>query len=180
MKPPSTPGTLIARPAALSTDALSTGAPSSVLLDGDLAAPVRLTLEELRTWPQHPARVSFHCATSGMRRHSFTGPLLHEVARRAVPSAIPELRKERACVLVTVTGLDGHRAVLSWAEIDPEYARRPVLLALRADGAALGLQGPQLVVPQDRCGVRYISGVVRIWIGVHPAPVRSEDPAAAR
>jgi hypothetical protein len=145
---------------------------ATVLLTGDLFAPVRLTVADLRALPQHPARVSFTCSTSGERRHSFTGPLLHDVAVHAVPGAVPALRKERAGVLVTVTGVDGHQAVLSWAEIDPEYTRGRVLLAVCADGAALERTGPQLVVPHDRCGGRYVSTVMRIWIGAHrPGPV---------
>ncbi|MGW2050512.1 hypothetical protein ACWCPF_35860 [Streptomyces sp. NPDC001858] len=36
-------------------------------------------MAELPAWPQRRAQVTFECATSGVRRHTFTGPLLHHV-----------------------------------------------------------------------------------------------------
>ncbi|MBO3681389.1 hypothetical protein [Streptomyces sp. NEAU-YJ-81] len=53
----------------------------------------------------------------------------------------------------------GHRATLSWAEIDPDFGRAPVLLAVTIDDTPLDRLGPQLVLPQDRCGARHISGI---------------------
>ncbi|MCX5365232.1 hypothetical protein OG864_41825 [Streptomyces sp. NBC_00124] len=57
-----------------------------------------------------------------------------------------------------------HRALLSWAEIDPDFAHAPVLLAVSIDEAPLDRAGPQLVLPQDRCGARYVSGVTGIRV----------------
>lgn len=151
---------------------------SSLLLDGDLIAATRLTARELCSRPQYPAPASFECSTSGTRSHDFSGPLLHDVIVYAAAGAVPAPRKDRARFLVAVTGLDGHQAVLSWAEIDPEFARRPVLLALRRDGVALERNGPQLVVPSDRCGSRFVSTVSHIWVGVReiPSGVRKQEP----
>lgn len=61
-------------------------------------------------------------------------------------------------------GADGHHALLTWAEIDPDFGRAPVLLAVRIDGTPLDRAGPQLVVPQDRCGARHISGITAITV----------------
>jgi hypothetical protein len=66
-----------------------------LVLTGDLTRPPRLTVPDLLGRPQHRARVSFECATSGVRCH------------------------------------------------DPPL-----------DGA-----GPQLVLPQGRCGARDVSGI---------------------
>ncbi len=66
---------------------------------------------------------------------------------------------------MTVKGADGHHAVLSWAEIDPEFSGQQVLLATSIDGAPLDATGPQLVVPTDRCGARYVSGITEVWVG---------------
>lgn len=63
-----------------------------------------------------------------------------------------------------MTGNDGHRAVLSWAEIDPDFADAPVMLAVAIDGTPLDAAGPQLVLPQDRCGARHISGITAIRV----------------
>ncbi|MFF3935556.1 molybdopterin-dependent oxidoreductase [Streptomyces phaeofaciens] len=140
------------------------GTAAQVVLTGDLARPSRLTVADLRAWPQRQVAVSFECATSGTRRHRFTGPLLHDVLADAGPGFDPARRKDRLRFLIAVTGADGHHALLSWAEVDPDFGRAPVLLAVSVDGTPLDLAGPQLVLPQDRCGARHISGIDAIRV----------------
>ncbi|MFC8224805.1 molybdopterin-dependent oxidoreductase [Streptomyces sp. NPDC057287] len=132
---------------------------AELALTGDIARPARLTVVDLLAWPQHRALVSFECASSGTRRHRFTGPLLHDVLSDAGPGFDPARRKDRLRFLIALSGADGHRVVLSWAEIDPDFGRAPVLLAVSIDSTALDRAGPQLVLPQDRCGARHISGI---------------------
>ncbi|MGO4423341.1 molybdopterin-dependent oxidoreductase [Streptomyces sp. MCAF7] len=135
------------------------GPVAELVLAGDLARPARLTVPDLLAWPQHGAQVAFECATSGGRHHHFTGPLLHDVLTDAGPVFDAARRKDRLRFLIAVRGTDCHRALLSWAEIDPDFGRAPVLLAVTLDDTPLDRAGPQLVLPQDRCGARYISGV---------------------
>jgi len=138
--------------------------PAELTLAGDLAQPARLTVPDLLAWPQHEADVSFECATSGVQHHRFTGPLLHDVLSAAGPGFDPARRKDRLRFLIAVTGADGHHALLSWAEIDPDFGRAPVLLAATIDATPLDRAGPQLVLPQDRCGARHISGINAIRV----------------
>jgi len=138
--------------------------PAELTLAGDLARPARLTVPDLLAWPQHEADVSFECATSGVQHHRFTGPLLHDVLSAAGPGFDPARRKDRLRFLIAVTGADGHHALLSWAEIDPDFGRAPVLLAATIDATPLDRAGPQLVLPQDRCGARHISGINAIRV----------------
>lgn len=133
-------------------------------LTGEFARPAVIGVADLARWPLHHAEVTFACATSGIQRHRFQGPLLHDVVLAAAPGFELRRRKDRAGFLLSVTGADGHHAVLSWGEIDPDFAHQPVLLATRADEQPLDACGPQLVVPQDRCGGRYVSGVTRIHL----------------
>ncbi|MFF3847729.1 molybdopterin-dependent oxidoreductase [Streptomyces sp. NPDC002328] len=133
-------------------------------LTGDVAHPARLTVPDLHAWPQHAAQVAFECNTSGSRQHRFTGPLLLDVLMDAGPAFDPARRKDRLRFLVAVRGADGHRALLSWAEIDPDFGRAPVLPAATFDDTPLDRAGAQLVVPQDRCGARYISGIEAIRV----------------
>lgn len=137
---------------------------SELVLTGDLARPARLTVPDLLAWPQRRAQVAFECATSGVRNHTFTGPLLHDVLRDAGPAFDATRRKDRLRFLIAVRGTDGHHALLSWAEIDPDFGRAPVLLATTLDDTPLDRTGAQLVLPQDRCGARYISGIEAIRI----------------
>ncbi|GII51744.1 hypothetical protein Pth03_01330 [Planotetraspora thailandica] len=108
--------------------------------------------------------MAFLCRTSGHRRHAFTGPLLLDVLRAAEPAFDADERKDRLRFLVSVLGRDGHRAVLSWGEIDPEFGHVPAVLGLHQDGRDLGDQAPHLVVPGDRCGGRHVSEVVEIRV----------------
>ncbi|EFL29184.1 MULTISPECIES: molybdopterin-dependent oxidoreductase [Streptomyces] len=137
---------------------------AELALTGDLNRPARLTVPDLLAWPQHDADVSFECATSGTRHHRFTGPLLHDVLATARPGFDPARRKDRLRFLIAVSGTDGHHALLSWAEIDPDFGRAPVLLAVSIDDTSLDRAGPQLVLPQDRCGARHISGITAIRV----------------
>ena len=113
------------------SQSLAAGAPVAELaLTGDLVRPASLTVPGLLAWPQHTADVSFECATSGIRRHRFTGPLLHDVLTEAGPGFDPARRKDRLRFLIAVSGADGHQALLTCAEIDPDFGRAPVLLAV--------------------------------------------------
>lgn len=136
-------------------------------LCGDLSRPVTLRVDDLRRWPQHRAEVAFDCLTNGEQAHVFTGPLLWDVLSAAGPAFDAARRKERSRFLLAVTGRDGHQAVLSWAEIDPEFGNAPVLLAGSMDGLPLDACGCQLVVPGDRCGARYVSAITTVWCGAH-------------
>ncbi|WP_435836558.1 molybdopterin-dependent oxidoreductase [Streptomyces asoensis] len=146
------------------TTASPAGPQAWFVLAGDLARPARLTVSDLLDRPQHAAYVSFECATSGVRHHRFTGPLLHEVLADAGPVFDPARRKDRLRFLIAVSGADGHHALLSWAEIDPDFGRAPVLLAVTMDDTPLDRSGPMLVVPQDRCGARHVSGIGTIRV----------------
>ncbi|WP_406416808.1 molybdopterin-dependent oxidoreductase [Streptomyces sp. NBC_00873] len=137
---------------------------AEVALTGDLARPARLRVPDLLAWPQHRVQVSFECATSGIQHHRFAGPLLHDVLSDAGPAFDPTRRKDRLRFLIAVMGADGHHAVLSWAEIDPDFGRASVLLAAAIDDTPLDGAGPQLVLPQDRCGARHISGISAIRV----------------
>lgn len=136
-----------------------------------------LTVADLRErWEQHRAEVVFECATSGPRRHTFSGPLLREVVTEAGPAFDARRRKDRSRFMLAVTGGDGHHTVLSWGEIDTDFGGAPVLLAAVMDGRPLDPAGSQLVVPSDRCGARYISAISSVWVGT-PAAFPGGDAA---
>ncbi|MEV6833741.1 molybdopterin-dependent oxidoreductase [Streptomyces sp. NPDC051133] len=163
---------------------------AEIVLTGDLVRPGRLTVPDLLRWPQHQVDVSFECATSGVQHHRFAGPRLYDVLADAGPGFDPARRKDRLRFLIAVTGTDGHHTLLSWAEIDPDFADAPVLLGVSIDGTPLDGAGPQLVLPQDRCGARHISGITAIRVdgeyrfgpaGRHPdGTLRAPAPASSR
>lgn len=113
----------------------------------------------------------FDCATSGPQQHRFEGPLLREVVLDAHLLFDVRRRKDRSRFVLAVSGGDGHRTVLAWAEIDAGFGDAPVLLATRLDGRELDTAGSRLVVPVDRCGARYVSAITHVWVGGWPVPV---------
>ncbi|GAA1877976.1 molybdopterin-dependent oxidoreductase [Streptantibioticus ferralitis] len=143
-------------------------------LYGDLERPVNLSVAQLRRWPTHQAEVVFDCAANGAQHHVFAGPLLRDVVAEAGPTFDVRRRKDRSHFLIAVFGGDGHRAVLSWPEIDAEFGDSPVLLATSLDGHPLDAEGSQLVVPGDACGARYVSAITSIWVGAYLPPGSGE------
>ncbi|MFD7730512.1 molybdopterin-dependent oxidoreductase [Kitasatospora phosalacinea] len=143
----------------------TTTALPAVRFHGSVEKPLRLTVAELRALPADRVEVSFDCLAEGEQRHGYEGPRLWDAVRAARPRIDLRGRKQRLRFLLTVTGADGHCAVLSWAEIDPDFGGQRILLATSVDGAPLDVAGPQLVVPTDRCGGRYVGGVTDVWVG---------------
>ncbi|GLU45675.1 hypothetical protein [Nocardiopsis ansamitocini] len=127
------------------------------------AVPVLLGVDHLRAWEQRAVVTTYSCATNGPRRMHCVGPLLYDVLGSHVFAA-HATRKARAHHLVTVVGRDGHLAVLSWAEIDPDFTGAPALLATAVDHHPLDALGPQLVVPADACGARHISAITELRV----------------
>lgn len=146
-------------------DLAGPGTAGAVLFHGRLAQPVEVTVEELRALPAHRVEVSFDCLTSGQQRHGFEGPRLWDVLRVVRPQVDFASRRQRLRHLLTVTGADGHLAVVSWAEVDPDFGGQQILLATSIDGEPLDASGSQLVIPADACGARYVSGITAVWVG---------------
>ncbi|MGW4802235.1 molybdopterin-dependent oxidoreductase, partial [Nonomuraea sp. NPDC004297] len=141
----------------------SAGAPS-VKVRGHVEHPRSFTMARLRGLPQHTVRVRYQ-TSHGAERHTFTGPLLSDVLRLTRPRIDPTLKNAQLRLYVSATGSDGYRATVAWAELDPDFSGKKVLLAVSQDGDRLDEQGPRLVVPGDVKGGRYVSGVVRLDVG---------------
>ncbi|MFF1670283.1 hypothetical protein ACFVWN_11180, partial [Nocardiopsis flavescens] len=145
------------------------GGPGFVLTTRSGGVSGSVTVTDLSPFRHRTTTAAFLCATSGPRSHVFRGPLLYEVLSALAPLVPDVPRRTRAHCAVWLRGGDGHGAVVSWAEIDPEFAAAPFLLATAVDGTPLGEQGPQLVSPGDRCGARYISAITRVDVVVDGA-----------
>ncbi|MGP4105154.1 molybdopterin-dependent oxidoreductase [Nonomuraea sp. KM90] len=143
-----------------------------VKVRGEVAQPRWFTLARLRSLPQHTVRVRYQ-TSHGAEKHTFTGPLLADVLALTKPRIDPDVKNGQLRLVVTATGSDGYRATLAWAETDPAFSGKKVLLAVAQNGNKLDKQGPRLVVPGDVKGGRYVSGVVRVDVGTADA----SDPA---
>ena len=150
------------RAALLLCAGLLVAAPSlaEVLVDGQVRQSHPWSLAELKTLAPASADVTY-LTGHGEERARFTGvplwTLLGEAKLADETGKMPQLRHT-----VTVTGSDGYAVTLSYGEFDPEFEGKAVLLAWQRDGK--DLEAPQLVVPGDKRGGRYVHDVVRIEV----------------
>jgi molybdate transport system substrate-binding protein len=136
----------------------------AVTVDGQVLNPITLTAADLETNFSSQTLDVTYLSGEDTVSTSFTGVPLWQVISAAQPNLNADVRNDRISTFIVVTGSDGYQAVISWGEIDPEFANQPILLAYAEEGAPIAdEQGPiRLVVPTDGRGGRYVSGVVNI------------------
>lgn len=109
----------------------------------------------------------------GLEQHTYKGvrvaTLLQQAGFRLENRKNDKLRK-----FVLATAKVGYTVIFSWTKLDPDFDAQLVLLAWEEDGRPLeGERGPfRLVVPGDKLGGRYISGVV--WLEMRDADGSSQ------
>jgi hypothetical protein len=130
---------------------------------GDVTQTLSLSEGDLEALPTVTMEVTF-TAGNGVQHHTEAGPLLTSVIGLAGLRVDPDTKNDKLRHWVVATGKDGYQAVVSWGEIDPQYAGVPVIVSTSEDGRALaGPNAPaRLVVPSDRLGGRYVFGLVRL------------------
>ncbi|MEV7171618.1 molybdopterin-dependent oxidoreductase [Streptomyces sp. NPDC093224] len=139
--------------------------PGEVRVTGQVDKPYTVTLTALRGLPQQSVEVEYASA-KGQQKHTYQGVLLHDVLKDAQPRFDASKKNGQLRGVVAATGGGDYRAVLGWAELDPAFARTPVLLAVSEDGKPFDdAAGPRLVVPQDSKGGRYVSELNQLWVG---------------
>lgn len=134
--------------------------PGLVVQAGE-AAPLTLTRDRLAALPQTTQRVTQRTGR-GEATAEWTGPLLWTVLTSA-GLVDPDRHGDHPRLVVRAAGRDGYAVVVALAELAPDYQGRPVLVALRRDGATLPDGALRLVVPGDgRAGrsVRDLTGIV--------------------
>jgi len=130
-------------------------AAATFVVDGQVAHPRTLTVEDLRQFPEQRVRARFGSG-DGREEHRYRGALLLDVLEAAQPQFDPETKNDA----VLVTASDGYQAAVAWGEIDPRFAATEVLLAYEEDRQPLAR--PRLVVPSDERGGRYVTEVTRV------------------
>jgi DMSO/TMAO reductase YedYZ molybdopterin-dependent catalytic subunit len=159
---------------ALAAPAAAQAPAATFQVTGDVNNPLTLTTADLAALPQHKLRVKF-LSGSKSERHTYRGPYLYDVVNEAQPDFDPDIKNDKLRFYVAATGADGYAAIVSWGEIDPDFAGRKVMLAVSEDGRSLATDGPRLVVPRDRRGGRYVSNVISVRLGDSDAQVDGEQ-----
>ena len=133
---------------------------ADMLIDGQVSAPRHWSVADLKAQPPVTVETSY-LSGHGEDHARFTGvtlwALLSEAGLADKDGKHPDLRHS-----VLVTGGDGYTVAISFGEFDPEFEDKSVLIAYERDGKPL--DGPQLVMPGDKRGGRYVHDVVHIEV----------------
>ncbi|MEV7544083.1 molybdopterin-dependent oxidoreductase [Streptomyces sp. NPDC089915] len=145
--------------------------PGEVRVAGQVDKPSTITLATLRGLPQQSVEVEYTSA-KGQQKHTYQGVPLYDVLKDAQPRFDASKKNGQLHGMVAATGGGDYRAVFAWAELDPGFAKSQILLAVSEDGKPFDdAAGPQLVVPQDTKGGRYVSELNQLWVGTVDAAV---------
>jgi DMSO/TMAO reductase YedYZ molybdopterin-dependent catalytic subunit len=136
-----------------------------VELTGLLNTPAKLSLADLQKLPAETLEVTFQSGQN-TEKHTYKGVRLAALLNQAGLKLEERRKNDKLRKYVVVTAKDGYEVIVAWGELDPEFGNAPILLAWEEDGKALeGKNAPfRLVVPGDKRGGRYVSGVVRIEV----------------
>lgn len=136
----------------------------TVELTGLDERPAKLSLVDLQRLTAETVTVSF-LSVQGPEQHTYKGVRLAALLEQA-GLKLENRKNDKLRKFVLATAKDGYTVIFSWAELDPEFGAQPVLLAWEEDGKPLqGDRGPfRLVVPGDKRGGRYVSGVIRLEV----------------
>jgi len=151
---------IVALPLLAVPSGLAGSSPGTFSLTGKLKNTLTLSVDDLANLglPIQEITVMFQSGPSTVTR-TFTGPLLYDVIEYAQPRLNDNNKNDQLRFYVSATGSDKYRAIVAWGEFDPGFEGKKILLAITEDGVSLADQGPRLVVPGDKRGGRYVTGI---------------------
>jgi hypothetical protein len=145
------------------TAPITAPATDSVTINGEVARPETLTLDQLGSeFPQVTQTDTLRSRTTKMNTE--IGPTLFDVLSAAEPkfTFCPGGGSNDLDFYVEVTsGDDGSAVLVSWPELDPAYDGDQILLSVNENGkpttpSGTGDIGPRLTVPEDNEAGRYL------------------------
>ncbi len=173
--PVASPGNPVATASrAAATRTTTATASNGVLLRGLIEQGGTLTVAALQALPSETIQVTFLSGTN-TEQHSYTGVHLYTVLNNAKLRVNNDRYKnDKLRKSIVATGSDNYEATIAWGEIDPDFGNAPILIAWAEDGKPLsGAGGPlRLVVPTDKRGGRYVSGLVTLDVRDPDSPAR--------
>jgi hypothetical protein len=137
-------------------------------VEGQIFNPLALTADDLQAnYVSQTVDVTYLSGEDTVST-SYTGVLLWDILSSAQVNFNADVKNDKVSMFLVASGSDGYQAVVSWAEIDPEYSNQPILVAYQEEGQPI-VDGFVLVVPGDGRGSRYVKGLVSL--SVRDAPI---------
>lgn len=136
-------------------------APTVLTVAGAVPAQLTLTAEDLAKMPRATAALISDGTTI-----TYEGVLLYDILTKAGWQFGRGMTGKGMASYVMVTAKDGYQVVFSLAEIDPLFGGAKVIIADKADGAALpGREKPfRVVAPGEKMHARSIYSLVKIEV----------------
>jgi len=136
------------------TQAPAQSGPATLVVNGDIAAPLTLKAEDLAAMPREKASIPEQDGTEV----EYEGVPLREVLKRAGAPLGAQLRGKALASYVLAKAHDVYQVVFTLGEIDAQFGNEQIIVADKRDGKPLfGYQGPfRLVCPHDKAGARSV------------------------
>ena len=135
---------------------------ASISIHGEVTTPLTLSLDDLDKFEKQTQKIKDRDG----KEHTFEGPALAELLKKAGVTLGSSLRGENLTKFVLVQAADGYEIVYSLAEVDPEFSKETIILATKKDGAAIPAgEGPfRMIAPADKKPARWIREVRTIKV----------------
>jgi len=141
------------------------GRSESFAIKGAVDHPRSVTLADLQHEPQTTETVFMHTG-HGALAGKFTGVSLWTLLEESGLTTDTKKKNDLVRHSVIVTGSDGYSAVLSLAEIAPEFGGDQAIVAYQEAGKPLeGADGfARLIIPGDKAAGRAVSAIASIEV----------------
>jgi hypothetical protein len=135
--------------------------PAVLKVEGALPTPLSLTAEDLAKMPRATATLSSDGTTT-----TYEGVLLYDILVKAGWQFGRGMTGKPMASYLIASGKDGYEVVFALPEIDPQFSGAKVIIADKADGAALPAreQPFRIVAPEDKMHARSIYSLVKLEV----------------
>jgi DMSO/TMAO reductase YedYZ molybdopterin-dependent catalytic subunit len=136
-------------------------APAVLKVEGAVPTPLSLTADDLAKMPRATAPLTADGTTT-----TYEGVLLYDILVKAGWQFGHGMTGKPMASYLIATGKDGYEVVFALPEIDPQFSGAKVIIADKADGAALPAreQPFRIVAPEDKMHARSIYSLVKLEV----------------
>lgn len=136
-------------------------APAVLKVEGAVPTPLSLTADDLAKLPRATATLSADGTTT-----TYEGVLLYDILVKAGWQFGHGMTGKPMASYLLATGKDGYQVLFALPEIDPQFSGAKVIIADKADGAALPAreQPFRIVAPEDKMHARSIYSLVKLEV----------------
>jgi DMSO/TMAO reductase YedYZ molybdopterin-dependent catalytic subunit len=130
-------------------------------VEGAVPTPLSLTADDLAKMPRATAPLTADGTTT-----TYEGVLLYDILVKAGWQFGHGMTGKPMASYLIATGKDGYEVVFALPEIDPQFSGAKVIIADKADGAALPAreQPFRIVAPEDKMHARSIYSLVKLEV----------------